>query len=225
MRDSTKNTLRQIAFFLGVVLSGIGVILLVFGLFQINLHVKRDQEPFDLPVSLSGTEARTEFTATATVNYNLSLALPVSSRTIASWDKCPETAHPDPGDVCPSTNQLKTEWSIADADDSQWHDWERYAPVEVDSSGYGHVGWFHPQKWHRYIVTARVMSGDPDLQGRTARARADLADKGDQMSVGFGNLWAALILMAALPFLAIGIPLILIGRRRKRHAAGEPGAA
>jgi hypothetical protein len=215
MRDSTKDTLRSIAFFFGALLSGIGVILIALGGFGYNAHLKEDAEPVAFPVSLSGAGARVEFTATKKAAYQVSLTVPVPPQTLATWDKCPESTYSDPGAVCPSAGQLKTEWSIADTDDSQWHDWERAAPVEYDT-GYGKLGWFQARVVHRYIVTVRAVIGDAALRGATAHASAYLSEKGDQLSNAFGNLWSTLALLASVPFFIIGLPLLLIGRRRKR---------
>ena len=217
MRQETKSMLKTVSMVLGIMLAGIGVLLLAAAAYQYNPHVKQDQEPFDLVADLSGNEARVEFTATTAATYNFRIGLPVTA--LASWSKCPDmTPNADPGDFCPTAGQFTADWSIADTGDSQWHEWERQVPVEVGEMGDAYVGYFRTERGHHYAIAMRVLTPNAALRGRMAHARPSLAYKDDQMSAAFDNIWASLLAFAAVPFLVFGIPLILIGRMRKKPA-------
>ena len=232
MRDSTKNTLRQIAFFLGVVLSGIGVILIAYAWIIYTPYSEKEQHPFGVPVVLTGAQTRMEFTAPRTQSYNVELEIDLPDKTEATKDLywCllrPRNAEPR-SDCNNLPGRFETKLSVADAADKNWDNWgvlTNTGYAIIDGGAGMPIGFVNVQKGHRYAVTFRADTDYPALQKATAHLSSYLSSKSDQLDVAFSGVFAMLALVAAVPFLVIGIPLFLIGRKRKRIASVDEAAA
>jgi hypothetical protein len=74
------------------------------------------------------------------------------------------------------------------------------------------MGWFTPVPRHRYVVTFRAETDVPALRQSSASLDAYLAYKETQLAYGLGNLVAMMWAGLAIPFVMVGLPLLLFFR-------------
>jgi len=233
MRDSTKKISGTIALVLGVILTGIGCFLLADGLTPSKSFSDPDMTPFDFPVALNGTQTSAEFTAAKTDTYEVHLEMQLPKDEAANiglyWCLLRPT-NSEPRSDCPTVKgDFDTEWSTADAADKKWDDWSSHYDwgYAIINGGAGNrLGFVSVQEGHRYIVKFRAKAGYRKLWTAKAHLRANIADKAAQMNAAFGNLFSGIAILASVPFLVIGIPLLVTGillRRNTRSAKQSPG--
>jgi len=227
MRQRTNSMLKTASLVIGIMLTAIGVILFVTAGLSYKPYSEAEQRPFDIAVKLDGSETHAKFTAPKSEFYQvgLNIVLPRDEANKRDLYWCLLMPPTEVRSDCAAVpDRFVTEWAIADANDKAWHEWSTTTTpgyAIVDGQAGNSLGWFQAKKDHRYIVTFRATTSYAKLKSARADLRATLGDKGAQMEVAFGGFFAGLLAFESIPFFLVGIPLILIGRRRKSPTAAN----
>jgi hypothetical protein len=215
-----KDLLRRIAFALGCGCVSISIGLLVIAYIERNPYSESDAKPFSIPVKLDGSESRTEFTAATKEIYELRVNIFLPAEAKEKWVRYSCLMGSEPMYyTCQETGHLKSSWTIRDMTDANWHGWEvnSHQQFEVtDGIGSGVIGWFTPVPDHHYVVIFKADADVPQVRQSRADLYSYFGNESTQLTAGFGNLATVIWLMLAIPFAAVGLPLVLIFRPRRK---------
>jgi len=157
---------------------------------------------------LDGRETRIAFNATTGQNYELRVTIHLPAAAKDDWVRysCLMGSVPT-YHSCGETGHLKIAWTIRDQTDGAWHDWTVNAKPEfenVGGIGEGRIGWFTPVRGHAYIILVRAEADVPAIRQSPSVVDVFFGEEATQDRMAFGNL-------IALFYLAVGIPLALVG--------------
>lgn len=228
MSPEAEKTLRGCGYAFGVLLAVVGAILV--GAAAVWFALRSEPTAFKAPVVLTGGEQKIAFTADMDRDYGVFLLMDVPRDAGESgvFDCAPSKSEPGPGPgkSCPFLEQLEIRWTMTDKTSGGSAGWvpakSRWYSTEGPSRISMALGGFTGQDGHRYVVNVGIRSKDPFFAKSKPTLEAYVPDPKLGLGLMVGGAFAFMAGGAGLIALLIGIPLVLLLRKRVPDAEEKP---